>query len=168
MSDANSVSEQLVQRIEQIERQNRSLRRYLTGFVALGVIAAVALSAFEAASQARSGATVESNRFVLRNPEGKIVAALGVNSYGTANLVLLDKQERMRATIGVNDNGDPAFVLANPEGQQRLTLIHTSDGPGMIMLDQNNKPRIVVSVEADGKSLFQIIDKDGNATWTQQ
>jgi len=168
MSNANSISEQIVRRIEQVERQNRSLRRYLTAVAALGVMGAVALSVFEAASQARAGATVESNRFVLRNPEGKIVAALGVNSYGTANLVLLDKQERMRATIGVNDNGDPAFVLANPEGQQRLTLIHTSDGPGMIMLDQNNKPRLLVSVEADGRGLFQIIDKDGNAAWTQQ
>src|SRR5215208_156782 len=97
MSDANSVSEQLVQRIERLERQNRSLRGYLTSLAALGVIGAVALSAFEAAPQARSGATVESTRFVLRNPDGKIVAALGVNSYGTANLVLLDKQERMRA-----------------------------------------------------------------------
>jgi hypothetical protein len=168
MNDANSVSEQLVRRIERLERQNQTLRRYLTVAAALAVIGAVALTAFEAASQTRAGATVESNRFVLRNPEGKIVAALGVNSYGTANLVLLDKQERMRATIGVNDNGDPAFVLANPEGQQRLTLIHTSDGPGMIMLDQNNKPRLLVSIEADGRGLFQIIDKDGNATWTQQ
>jgi hypothetical protein len=77
MSDANSISEQIVRRIEKVERQNRSLRRYLTALAALGVMGAVALSAFEAASQARAGATVESNRFVLRNPEGKIVAALG-------------------------------------------------------------------------------------------
>jgi hypothetical protein len=38
----------------------------------------------------------------------------------------------------------------------------------MIMLDAKDKPRLIVSVEADGRGLFQTIDENGNATWSQQ
>ncbi len=168
MNDAVSPTEQLVLRVERIERQNRRLRRALAGVAAFCTFAVIALPAWEVLSQARGRASIDGDRFVLRNSAGKLVGAFGVNSYGTANLVLLDKNERMRATIGVNDNGDPAFVLASPSGAQRLTMIHTADGPGMIMLDQNDKPRLLVSVESDGRGLFQLIDPDGKATWSQQ
>jgi hypothetical protein len=168
MPDVNACTTELVQRIERIERQNRNLRRCLTGLAALLVGAAVALPTYQALSQGRGRAVVEADRFVLRNNDGKLVAAFGVNNYGTANLVLLDKQEHARATIGVNNNGDPAIVLASPGGQQRLTLIHTADGPGLVMMDKNDKPRLLVSVEADGKGLFQTIGPDGKAIWSQQ
>jgi hypothetical protein len=168
MTDAVSPTEQLVLRVERIERQNRRLRRALAGVAALCTFAVIALPAWQAWSQARGRAAIEGDRFTLRNNAGKLVGAFGVNNYGTANLVLLDKDERMRATIGVNSNGDPAFVLASPSGAQRLTMIHTGDGPGIILLDQNDKPRLLVSVEPDGRGLFQLIDPAGKVTWSQQ
>lgn len=155
-------------RVERIERQNRRLRRTLGVVAALCVLGVVTLPAWQASSQARGRAAVETDRFVLRNSAGKLVGAFGVNSFGTANLVLLDREERMRATIGVNDKGDPAIVLASPTGAQRLTLIHTREGPGLVMFDADDRPRLLLSVELDGRGLFQLIDGAGKVVWSQQ
>jgi hypothetical protein len=172
MTDATST-EELMRRIERIERQNRTLRRFVTTLAVLGVVGAVGLTTYEAASQqqqatpGRGRAVVEGDRFVLRNAEGRLVGAFGVNSEGTANLILLDKTEKVRATIGVNANGDPAFVFLTQAGKQRLTMADTASGPAMILMDKDEKVRTVVAVDGEA-GVFQIIDPNGNATWNQR
>jgi hypothetical protein len=74
---------QIARRIEAVERENRRLRRITLSFVVLA--AAVLLM-----GQARPNRTIEAEKLVLKDANGKVRARLELDSMDRPNLALLD------------------------------------------------------------------------------
>ncbi len=77
-------SDTLTQRLDRLERENRRLK--LAG--AFLVLALVAVGAMGQVLPKAVPKVVEAERFVLRDPGGKIVATLGTEGPGTPSLTL--------------------------------------------------------------------------------
>src|SRR5690349_20236861 len=110
--------DQLVERIERLERENRRLRR-AGGAVAV-VLAVVTLGgAYTASERFR---TIEAERFVLRDREGRVRAMLVVNSTGKAVLGFADTAGTYHLSMGVLPGGAPTLDAFDLPDRRRLGL----------------------------------------------
>lgn len=132
--------ENLTQRLDRLERANRSLKR-VGAAVALG-IAAVALM-----GQVRTaGRVVEAEQFVLRDTSGKTRGGLAVRPDGRVLLGLADKNGEDRAEINVLPDGSAVLALTDQDRKAGAALYVRHDRTvGLNLLDQNGKHRVEVT-----------------------
>jgi hypothetical protein len=122
MSDTTRDLDALEQRLETLETQNRRIKR---GGIAVLLLAGAGLLMGQAAP---GKVTLEAQRIVIVDQDGKARASLGVNERGVAGLTLLDVAGEQRALLALARDGSPALRLSDPGQQVRVHIGPTSVG----------------------------------------
>ena len=166
----------IVTRLERVERENRWLKL-------AGVVLLLGAGALVLMGQAQASRTVEAQRFILRDQEGKIIAELTMDARNSPSLAFYDGAGKKAANYGSHDlviNGpfDAAtrvsgdhLSIASPDGHidlhpQKL-LIGTTRGGGANAslsiersLRGNDGPSLWLA-GMGGKGLVQLNANDG-------
>ena len=119
----NEHVSELVRRLESLERQNRSLKRW--GGAALACTLVLGLSSM-ASSMCK---TVWAERFVLQDSSGRERGHFDAyETGGAAKLALLNAKGQNVVTLGVSDEGTPYFELQGKDGPVRSNLVVSAEG----------------------------------------
>jgi hypothetical protein len=122
-SAMNDHAQELVRRVEQLERKNCRLVRW-------GVLAAVATFGGALMSMRAVCDTVSAERFVLVDPEGKQRAVLTAYETGGApRFTFLDEKGRAVATLAT-DEGGAYLSLSDAKGEKSVRFAAREGGPG--------------------------------------
>jgi hypothetical protein len=171
-------------RLEKLERHNRWLKRGL-----LALAAAFGLALFAAAEDPPKTKTVEAERFVVVDGDGKTVATLGMDRarpsltlyQGGKPRVLLYADKESSALAFDEDKGRRLGLLAGPaktaglvlyptpgEIKEQISLFYTDEGkPALFFNDARGKSRIGLSLRPDGKPALTLQDENGRAFFSQ-
>jgi hypothetical protein len=157
----------IVNRLDQLERDNRRLRRYVTAM--LVVIAMVlGLGASLIWYSSRSGLpgspqTVAARQFVLRDANGKVRGALGLGDDGAVRLVLSDPNERQRVRLSLLEDGSAGLSFADSSDRKLAVFGLLPDyTTNLALTDPAGIPRAVLGVSPDGSSNLVFADQSGN------
>jgi hypothetical protein len=103
----NGELQELVRRVEQVERQNRRLK-------GLGVVAFVALGSLALLGQGgarRIPNVIEAHSIVLRDGTGRARIALRSEDENESVIHFFDQKRRLRSSLGVLRDGNTALVV---------------------------------------------------------
>ncbi len=132
------ISEPLEQRVEKLEKAVRELEP--SGVVVLSP------------GRARPKRTVEAEKFVLRDEDGKMRAMLAMTEEGAA-LVFGDANGEARGKLVITSEG-AALVLYDANGKMPARLSITPEGATLVFDDANGKmlARLFMTAEEPGRS----------------
>ncbi len=133
-------------RLDRLEAANRAWRRLaVASWVLLGALGVLGQAAPPATRPAPPSHVVEAERFVLRDPSGRIGAILGWER-DDVHLALHDAAGRPRVVLGLG--GGPGLSLLDPDGRTvRAALVIGPDGaPGLALFDPAGKPRLAAAL----------------------
>lgn len=176
----------LTQRIERLETQNRRMR--VAGLaVVIAAVAAVLMGQGAPQSQPTKRRVVEAEEFRLVGKDGntrglwhvywdgtvklsltdkdeETRAGLAVHADGASGLAVWDKGEVVRAALHLSAEGWARLFLADKEGYHRIAMtINPDDLPALAMYDEDEKCRIVTGIGPDGLPGLTMYDKDRTA-----
>lgn len=174
------TTDNLVKRIERLERENRWLKRLQT-VVIVGITAVMMMGQ---ATPSEVAKVIEADRFVLRDASGKVRAMLGVEEGDTTSLQFYDKNGDNGVGLVQDPSGRELFRLAH-NNKTRMTLAVTGDVSGLSLFDADEKIKVILcecgadsglSFYYDKKprsifgnnqagSLLKMFDKDGKVIW---
>jgi hypothetical protein len=159
-----SDQEEVFQRLNQLERQNRVLRVW-AGVVGL-ILIAFLLRASPLESQEKPG-KVEGTAFVLRDDEGRTRATLSGLNGGGAAVSFYDTKKNLRLLVGLRSGGQPSIQLndGNEVGRGVFGL-DENDAPGCDLNDRQGRRRLRLNVadrEGGQPSALTFYDTQGKA-----
>jgi hypothetical protein len=150
---ASHEQQDLLTRLERLERENRRLKQ-------AGVLAVLlCCSAFLMGQvktrpvKPRTVRPVEAEQFVLKDIEGKKRAELLMEP-GGPGLVLYDHEGNRIGRFGGIGEGNGAGLSLQGPGGSRVSLIFRQDGPHLLLFDTNGKFRTELGASAKGPYLF--------------
>ena len=157
----------IVERLEQLERDNRRLRRYTTVML---IVVAMALGLGTALLwySVRSGLpgspqTVSARQFVLRDANGRVRGAWGVDDSGAVRLALSDEGERQRVRLSLLQDGSAGLSFADSADRKLAVLGLLPDNTtNLALTDPAGIPRAVLGVASDGSSNLVFADREGS------
>ena len=156
----------LIRRVEEVERENASLkRRSIVLGAAAGLVLIVSLVslavAFSGGAAGRAG-VIEAQRFVLRAEDGSVRGAMELTDNGAARLVFRDRDGRERMKITMLADGSPGVTLADRDGRPRAVLGVLPDQTStLVFADASGKTRAVLGLGSDGSSTMVFADRQG-------
>ncbi len=139
----HTSSEDLTARFDRLERQNRQLRRLCLGCL----IGASLLTTLGARQVAKNGPkTVEAERFLLRDKQGRMRAILDMAPDRGPILAFYDEKGKNRIVLDMDQQGNPALNLFDERGNSRTALgvELPKRGVGLSVYDENNNPRVIL------------------------
>jgi len=137
----------VLERLEDLEQQNRRLKRALgLVFVLLGSFALMGMAA-------KRGRPVQATEFILRDTEGATRAALRMGSSGPRLLFYDENGKAVRVLLGVLSSG-PALGLYDKTGKTRVSLGITSNGANLTFNDADEKLRAELGMLTEGPNLM--------------
>jgi hypothetical protein len=105
--------------------------------------------------------TVEAQKFVLVDANGKALAELGA-AHGGSGLVLLDAAGKPRAAMVLTSAGEPGLKLYDADGLVRAALMVGNDGrSGLALYDTNGKNRAALATDTAGAATLVLFDREG-------
>jgi hypothetical protein len=144
----------LMDRVDKLERQNRSLRRFV---VALSVLAACVPLMGQVPSPSVAD-EIRARRVVIVDDKGRVRADLAVLGDGSAvALDFRDEAGQIRAEL-VHSKEGPALILGDGSGQVRAALEAGDDRVGLTLKDSNGKRRLGLAAVKDQSGL-QLFDE---------
>lgn len=121
----NRDLQSLIERVEKVEKQNRRLKQ-----IGLGV--AVLAGAVLLMGQARSNRTIEAEKFVLKDANGRIRARLGMEADDRPTLALLDAKGFPLVSMGAGES--PFLILCKGSCENQVQLgAYSSDLFGLAL-----------------------------------
>lgn len=154
-------------RLDELERDNRRLKRYTTTM--LVVIALVlglgAALVFYSGKVGLPGSplTVSAQQFVLRDTKGTIRGAWGVTDDGAVRIALSDDKGRQRVRLSLLEDGSAGLSFADTADRKLAVLgllpDHTTS---LVLTDQGGIPRMVLGVQGNGSSNIVFADQSGS------
>jgi hypothetical protein len=181
-------------RLARLERENRWMKR---GFLCLGVaLAAVFLLAGQAPPP-RAGKTVEAERFVVVDADGKKRGVFGVDkafpSWDKARPTLALYGKEDQPAFAVNTEGGSSGLFFQEDGETRLGLavtkgkfaglviyrnptdrkseiglFYSDDGkPALVFNDPNGRTRAGIILEKGDKPILSLQDENGKIIFSQ-
>ena len=151
-SAAQASSDSLVARLNELERKNRHLSRLMI------VLFAVGGTVLFAAAQAQQPRTVESQKFVVVDSNGKTKAVLEATDSITA-LKFFDEESRPIAEFSVSKDG-PAIGLQSASGES-LTLSATKESTGLAVVNAKTQIAVALGVAKRAGPDFILRDENG-------
>jgi hypothetical protein len=112
-------TETIIARLEKLERQNKRLRQ-------VGIVSLLLLAVLVVAGVAAPSRTIEAEKFVLKDVNGKTRAELLSNDAGP-DLRLLDENGIIRLSVSIYA-GVPNIALFSPDSKQVATLVADDTG----------------------------------------
>lgn len=134
----------VLERLENLERQNRRLKR-------VGLAAAILASSLVMMSQASPNRTVEAQEFILKDAGGRVRGVLTAKT-GAPRLELRDANGIQAATLGSTSNG-ATLSLNDPNGGAAVALGVTGYARGLSLYDANSQRRAEFNLEQEGPAL---------------
>jgi len=132
--------DKLVKRLDRLEGENCWLKR----IVALVVVGIAAVVLMGQAKPRKVAKVIEAEKFVVRDKNGIVRAALQISAKAEPSLDLYDKNGKNRAQLAILELGGPTPIL--------------------FFLDRNEKFRLKLA-EIGGEGVMWLHDKDGRITW---
>jgi hypothetical protein len=154
-------------RLDELERDNRRLKRYTTTMLVivalvLGLGAALVFYSGKAGLPG-SPQTVSAQQFVLRDGKGTIRGAWGVTDDGSARISLNDERGRQRVRLSLLEDGSAGLSFADTADRKLAVLgllpDHTTS---LVLTDPGGIPRVVLGVQANGSSNIVFADQSGS------
>ncbi|MGH7552811.1 MAG: hypothetical protein ACREMQ_07255 [Longimicrobiales bacterium] len=160
---STQMSEALIARMAQLERENSVLRR-VSLIVGLGTVAAVALSLlalstagfFSGANRTFIGRNVE-----LQDANGLARGTWTVADDGSTTMQLHDQNSIARIKFSVLETGDPGVSLADAKGRTRLVFGLADHGGTIAFGDEGATTRIVLGMGPDNSTTLVFVDQNG-------
>ncbi len=166
----------LTSRLRVLETKNRRLSR-LTCLLALSLAATLVVGQATAQKPAATQQDeVRAKRFVLVDDDGDCRASLGFApgvmahgrsepGYESAILNLGAKSNKTGITLMVMHDGRPGLMVIGKDGTPRITArLLPDENPCLWFLDNENKDRLKMSLDAAGTPSIVLKDKDGKET----
>lgn len=163
----NPETQQLLERIESLERSGRT-RTAVAAFAIVLALAAVALVMARSRASASTPSEdrvrysiVEANRFLLRDAAGEVRGGLEVDGQGTIKLVLGSGYgERGAAFLMVQPNGDPSLALHGKDGVVRAALTGSAQ-PALVLSEQDAGSSGAVITAREGTGSLALTNAQG-------
>lgn len=127
-TDAPPTSENLIERVEALERENRRWKR--TALVAASLLAAAAIVGMSSPPTK----TLDLELLRIVDSRGKARAILGMGEEGPA-LSLLDEKGRLRANLGIERDGPSLDLLDTAESPRAQLTVDGKQGPHLDFTD---------------------------------
>jgi hypothetical protein len=154
MNDGSSNEQELLRRLNNLETQNRRLRKI--GLLVCAILGAVFWMGQARATRAR---VLEAGRFILRDARGRSLAELGIFPGGAA-LVFYDAKGSAALSIGNHEEGPGLTIMGADE--RRIATIHSTEaGPIFTLHDRDGAKRMNLSVT--GQPSIGILSSGGEA-----
>ncbi len=156
--------ESLSKRLQKVERQNRTLR--ITAVAALALIGGVVL----VGAAAPKPKTVEAEKFVVLDEQGRKRAELGMSEENSVGLALSDKKGERRAALRLTRLGRPSLVLQDAHGDERAKL-DLGVEPSLTLSDKTGAVRLNLGINiAKTRDLretpsFRLFGAQGKVIW---
>jgi len=148
--------ESIVQRMDQLERDNRRLKRF--GGAGLAVLALLFLVGAGVPGQR----SIEAESFIVKDGAGKVRAVLGTaEPYNAPGLVMYDQEGHPNILLHLTGDGDPGLWLYEKDSV-RATMNAVGDRVHMQLYDTENRPRAVMTIHKDGAPSIELYDQDEN------
>ena len=156
----------IARRLDELERDNRRLRRYTTTML---VVTAMVLGLGTALIwySVRSGVpgsptTVSASQFLLRDAQGNVRGAWGLDDEGSVRFALSDGAERQRVRLSLLQDGSAGLSFSD-SADRKLAVLgllpdHTTN---LALTDPAGIPRAVLGVASDGSSNLVFADREG-------
>ena len=157
-----------VERIEELEREYRRLRR-LTTTLLIGVGVVLGLGAAFVAVSAKHGMpgtvadVVAAHSFVLRGEDGTIRGVWGTQEDGSLRLVFQDGAGRPRTKLDLLADGASGLSFADSTGHPRAVFAFLPDqSASLVLADGGGKTRTVLGISPDGEATILFADRNGS------
>jgi hypothetical protein len=157
----------LAHRLDELERDNRRLRRYTTTMLVV-VAMVLGLGAALIWYSVRSGLpgsplTVSARQFVLRGSDGSLRGAWGLGEDGAVRLVMNDEKGRQRVRISLLQDGSAGLSFADSADRKLAVFGLLPDyTTNLALTDPAGIPRAVLGVQPDGSSNLVFADRSGS------
>jgi len=162
----NVELQSIVDRIEIVEKENRAWKVLV--FVSM-LLAAVAIafpiivSSGTARGTQRKFSTVEANRFVLRDPAGRVVGGFEVTGDGAVRLVLGSGHDsKGTAFMEVRTDGTAHITLRGPDGGVRAALLGAQT-PSLELASKGFSNGAVLRATKNGQGSLMLTDAGGRS-----
>jgi len=155
-------------RLDELERDNRRLKRYTTTMLVvvalvLGLGAALVFYSGKVGLPG-SPLTVSAQQFVLRDSKGTIRGAWGVTDDGSAGLSFADTADRKLAVLGLLPDHTTSLVLTDPGGIPRVVLgVQGNGSSNIVFADQTGSTRAGLGVDTKGFGTFTMADQSAGS-----
>jgi hypothetical protein len=156
----------IAHRLDEIERDNRRLRRYTTTMLVV-VAMVLGLGAALIWYSVRSGLpgsplTVSARQFVLRDNRGTVRGAWGIGDDGALRLVMSDDEGRQRVRISLLKDGSAGLSFADSADRKLAVFGLLPDyTTNLALTDPAGIPRAVLGVSPNGSSNLVFADRAG-------
>jgi hypothetical protein len=137
--------EELGQRMTKIYQENRLLRLFVGGFLA------ILLFFFLTGVTLHKHQVVEAEQFIIKDHEGKVRGSFGlVASSDMPSLTFYDKETNANVLLHLREDGSPALWLYNKD-RIRSSLAVWGDRTLLEIFDKKNHQRMVLGVSDKGE-----------------
>lgn len=154
----------LLERLDELENENRRLRRLGTATLVGAAVVLVAVGAMTLVSSRAisSGAVVRARSFVLEDAKGQARGTWSVTDGGGVQLAVMDPQGKPRARLSVLGDGSPGLALVDASGQPRAALGLLADGTiSLVFADPQGQSRAVLGLTSRGAGSVAFADMHG-------
>lgn len=144
--------EAVTERLDGLERENHRLR-WIAGALIVGVLG---LGAMAICARDRVGRTLEAQRLVLRDKEGRLRGSFGVDGIGLPSLKLYDHRGLEQIALGIQSEDMSSLTLSD-RGATRV-LLETSVGgsTALRLFDSSEREQATLFLNPDCESGFRI------------
>jgi len=154
-------------RLDELERDNRRLKRYTTTmlFIIALVLGLGAALVFYSGKAGLPGSpqTVSAQQYILRDSKGTIRGGWGITDDGTVRIALSDAHGRQRVRLSLLEDGSAGLSFADTADRKLAVLgllpDHTTS---LVLTDPGGIPRVVLGVQANGSSNIVFADQSGS------
>ena len=154
-------------RIDQLERDNRKLKRQTTGTLIvvallLGLSAAIVVTAARRGLPGFVPDVVESREFILRDSDGRVRGAWGADREGAIRFVIQEPGTQTSVRLNLLSDGSAGLTFADSLGNARVILALLPDQTGsLVFADRRGFTRTVMTLNGNGSSSLVFADGGG-------
>ena len=158
-----STMNDMVERLDRLEQEcthwkqrDRRWRRISGTAFTLMVLAI-----FSGASFRGRGDAIEAEKFLLRDKDGMVRAALDIDPAGTARFMLQDNKETPRLNLSVNKNGEARWALMDDASESSAIATLENDGEFVFSVIKHDTVRIAMGVRDHDIPSLSLYDQAG-------
>ncbi|MEO7473864.1 MAG: hypothetical protein ABIY46_00845 [Gemmatimonadales bacterium] len=159
------VEHVLLARIEQVERENRRLRRFgIATLVGMAIMLGITLAVFVYSGSFGVGVpeNIAARQFTIRDGKGTSRGTWGVAPDGTVRFVLSDLSGRPRVRMSLLPDGSSGVSLADSTDRKLLVIGALPDqSTSFVMSDRAGVPRAVLGMSGNGSANLVFADREG-------
>jgi hypothetical protein len=155
-------------RFEQLESENRTLRRRVTMMgvgvaLVLGLAAAVIIFSARYGLPGSAASEVAARQFTLRDADGRVRGIWGGGDDGSVRLVMQDAAANPRLKLNLLADGSAGISFADSAGRVRAVFAILPDASvSMVIGDEMGTSRSVLGLSATGAATIAFADRNGN------